>query len=151
MTKPKKILAIASEGGHWLQLMQIREAFDDRDTLFVTTMNGLPEESGIQKFKIIPDCNRNSKLSFVCCFCALVHLFVLYRPNVVVSTGAMPGVLAMAIGRMAGSHTIWIDSIANAEEMSMSGRLAKYVAKSWMSQWEHVALSSGADYAGEVL
>lgn len=52
---------------------------------------------------------------------------------------------------MMGANTIWIDSVANAEEMSMSGRVAKHLARSWVSQWEHVAASSGATYAGEVL
>ncbi len=151
MTKTKKIIAIASEGGHWLQLMQIREAFEDHETLFVTTMHGLPEESDIEEFRIVPDCNRDSKVSLIKCFIALLPILLKHRPDVVVSTGALPGVIAMAIARVMRSHTIWIDSVANAEEMSMSGRLAKYVAVSWMSQWEHVAKSSGAVYAGEVL
>ena len=69
----------------------------------------------------------------------------------VVSTGALPGVIALTLGRAIGARTIWVDSIANAEEMSMSGKLARRVAHLWLSQWEHVAEAAGAEYAGAIL
>jgi hypothetical protein len=52
---------------------------------------------------------------------------------------------------MLGARTIWVDSVANAEEMSMSGKLARRFAHLWLSQWEHVAGAEGAEYAGAVL
>lgn len=150
-TRKKKIFAIASAGGHWQQLMQIGEAFEDHDTLFATTLAGLPEEFGVEKYVIVPDCNRHSKMSMLRCFFRMGLVMLRHRPNVVISTGALPGVVALGLGRIMGANTIWIDSVANAEEMSMSGRVAKHLARSWVSQWEHVAASSGATYAGEVL
>lgn len=151
MRKNKRILAIASAGGHWQQLMQLRDAFEDHDTLFATTLEGLPEEFNAGKSVIVPDCNRDSKKSILRCSAKLIWVVLRHRPHVVVSTGALPGVIAIAFGRLTGAHTIWIDSVANAEEMSMSGRAAKFVAKSWVSQWQHVAAANGAVYAGEVL
>ena len=74
-----------------------------------------------------------------------------FKPDVVISTGALPGVIAIAVGRAMGSRTIWVDSVANAEEMSMSGNLARRFAHLWMTQWEHVAAANGAEYAGSVL
>ena len=65
--------------------------------------------------------------------------------------GALPGVVALALGRAMGARTVWIDSVANAAEMSLSGRLARRVAHLWLTQWEHVARDSGAEYAGSVL
>lgn len=147
----KRVLAVASGGGHWQQLMQMRPAFDGREVFFLTTFAGLPEQFGAAPAAIVPDCNRDRKLSVIPCAAAILWRIVRFRPDVVISTGALPGVVALALGRLAGARTIWVDSVANAEEMSMSGRLARRFAHLWLSQWEHVAAAAGADYAGAVL
>src|SRR5688572_14021606 len=36
----KKILAVASSGGHWTQLLRLRPAFDGCEVVFVTTQSG---------------------------------------------------------------------------------------------------------------
>lgn len=147
----RRILAIASGGGHWQQLQLMRPAFDGQDVLFLTTLPGLPEQFDARPFAIVPDCNRDEKLAILKCAAAIFRQVRRHRPDVVISTGALPGVIALAIGRLSGARTIWVDSVANAEEMSMSGKLARRVAHLWMSQWEHVADAAGADYAGAVL
>jgi UDP-N-acetylglucosamine:LPS N-acetylglucosamine transferase len=147
----KRVLAIASGGGHWQQLMLMRPGFAHEDVLYLTTLPGLPEQFEAAPFKIVPDCNRNEKLSIVKCALTLLGVMIRRRPHVVISTGALPGVIALALGRLLGARTIWVDSVANAEEMSMSGKLAKRFAHLWLSQWEHVAKEAGADYAGAVL
>ena len=69
-----------------------------------------------------------------------------------VSTGAAPGLVALALAKlMLGSRTIWIDSIANSERLSLSGRLARPVADAWLTQWAHLARPGGPDYWGAVL
>lgn len=147
----KRILAIASGGGHWQQLMLMRPAFDHHDVTFVTTIPGLPEQFDAAPAVIVPDCNRNERIAILRSAVALLTLILRKRPNVVISTGALPGVIALVFGRMVGARTIWVDSIANAEEMSLSGKVAGKVAHLWLSQWEGVAQEAGADYAGAVL
>ncbi|MCP5202806.1 MAG: UDP-N-acetylglucosamine--LPS N-acetylglucosamine transferase [Pseudomonadales bacterium] len=147
----KRIMAVASGGGHWQQLMLMRPAFEQAETMFLTTLPGLPEQFDAQPFGIVPDCNRDSKLQiFKSGWAILIRLWD-FKPDVVISTGALPGVIAIAIGRVMGARTIWVDSIANAEEMSMSGSLARRFSHLWMTQWEHVAAQTGAEYAGSVL
>jgi len=147
----KRVLAVASGGGHWQQLMLMRPAFERQDVLFLTTLPGLPEQFGASPARIIPDCNRNEPLAVLRCVAALGTALARHRPHVVISTGALPGVLALALARSTGARTIWVDSVANAEEMSMSGKLARRFAHLWMSQWDHVAREVGAEYAGAVL
>ena len=43
------------------------------------------------------------------------------RPDVVITTGAAPGYFAVRIGKLLGARVVWVDSIANAEELSLSG------------------------------
>ncbi len=74
------------------------------------------------------------------------------RPEVVLSTGAAPGLLACLFGRILGAKVIWVDSIANTRKMSLSGRLVRPIAHRVLSQWPDVAARyHGVEYAGEVL
>ena len=132
--------------------MEVSPAFDGHETRYVTTLDGLAAQAGLAGASgLVPDCNRDAPLRVIGCTVALIREFFRFRPDVVISTGAMPGVIALALGRLFRARTIWIDSIANAEEMSLSGRLAKRFAHLWMSQWPHVAKAHGATYGGAIL
>lgn len=149
--KNKRVLAIASGGGHWQQLMLMRPAWDHHDVLFLTTLPGLADQFDAHPNALVPDCNRDNKLAIIKCSFVLAYQLIRFRPHVVISTGALPGVITLALAKMMHSKTIWVDSVANAEEMSMSGRLARRFADLWLSQWEDVAKAAGAEFAGAVL
>jgi hypothetical protein len=78
-------------------------------------------------------------------------VFFRERPDVVISTGAAPGYIAIRLGRLLGARTMWIDSIANVEEMSLSGSKALRCAGLCLTQWEHLARPDGPHYKGAVL
>ena len=147
----RRVLAVASGGGHWQQLMLMRPALEGHDVLFLTTLPGLPEAYGAAPARVVPDCNRDRPWQAARSAAAIGAAAARHRPHVVISTGALPGVIALGIGKAMRARTIWVDSVANAEEMSMSGRLARRVADLWMSQWPEVAEAAGAEYAGAVL
>jgi len=86
-------------------------------------------------------------------FQALTVLWIVLRtrPQVVVSTGASPGFFAMLFGRVLGKTTIWVDSIANAEELSLSGQQARRFTDLWLTQWEHLARPEGPKYFGSLV
>ena len=134
-----------------MQLQMLRPAFDHHDVAWITTLPGLTEQANAQPGYVVPDCNRNTPVRMLRCGFALIRYFVRHRPDVVVTTGAMPGLIALALGRLLGARTIWVDSIANAEEMSASGRLARHFATHRFSQWRHVAAAEGVDHAGSIL
>ena len=145
----KKIMAIASHGGHWLQLNRLKPFYDKHEVVFVTTE---PTVRTLRPdVKIVRDANRNEKLSILICFVQLLVLLIKERPDLIISTGALPGVLALFIGRFLGRKTVWIDSIANAEELSMSGKLAGKFAHKWLTQWPELAHEGGPEFQGRVL
>lgn len=145
------ILAVASAGGHWHQLGQICEAFSPEHVTYVTTMDGLPQKSGFQRFALVQDCNKNAPVKALICTVQMAGVLLKTRPDVVITTGALPGVIALALAWVMRRRTIWVDSIANAEEASASGKLAKRFATLWLSQWEDVAAAEGGQYQGSVL
>lgn len=146
-----KVLAIASGGGHWEQLMLLRSGFAGSEVLYVTTMEGYGADVGHENCRTIADCNRKEILSMLRCASAVVRLFLRHRPDVVISTGAAPGLIGIAIGRALGLKTIWVDSVANAERLSLSGCIANYISNVCLTQWQHLSTERGPFYMGSLL
>lgn len=146
-----KVLAIASGGGHWEQLMMLREDMSAYEIVFATTGPGLAERSKISNSYLITDCNRDRVLDNLRCIRDLIKIFAKERPNIVMSTGAAPGLLGLALGKITGAKVIWIDSVANSERLSLSGRLAGYIADLWVTQWPHLSAKGGPKFFGSVL
>jgi UDP-N-acetylglucosamine:LPS N-acetylglucosamine transferase len=155
-----RIVAVASAGGHWVQLMRLRAAWEGCDVTYVTTDPGLVatlREAAVArgepepKLRIIIDGNRWQKRRLILQMLQVLVLMLRTRPDAVISTGAAPGYFALRIGKMLGARTVWIDSVANAEELSLSGRKIGKHADLWLTQWEHLAQPDGPHYWGAVL
>lgn len=150
-TQPCRILAVASGGGHFIQLLRLQAAWKGADVAYLTTEPGYKARVDGARFYVVPDANRWRKWRLLRCLVAVARVLLRERPDVVVSTGAAPGYLAIRIGKMLGARTIWVESIANVDEMSMSGRLVGPHADLWLTQWEHLARPQGPFFAGSVL
>lgn len=147
-----KVLAISSGGGHWVQLLRLRPAFANCDVVFATVKEGYRANIGPEaEFRLIPDANRWNKLRLLRALFAISRLIWRERPDVVISTGAAPGYFAIRIGNLLGARTIWVDSIANGEELSLSGKKAKSHAALWLTQWADLAQPGGPHFLGNVL
>ena len=149
---PTKLLAISSGGGHWIQLLRLRPAFDGCVVTYATVREGYRTdlEPGAD-FRLIPDANRWSKARLLRSAAAIAWLLLRLRPDVVVTTGAAPGFFAVRLGKWLGARVVWIDSIANAEELSMSGEKAGRFVDLWLTQWPHLARDGGPSCFGSVL
>jgi UDP-N-acetylglucosamine:LPS N-acetylglucosamine transferase len=147
----QKLLAISSGGGHWVQLLRLQPAFVDCDVVYCTVREGYRSEIGKAVFHVVPDANRWSKWALLRTALAVLLVLVRERPDVVVSTGAAPGLFGIAFGWCLGARTVWIDSIANGETLSLSGRHARRFANLWLTQWPHLAAKDGPFYRGSVL
>lgn len=146
-----RVLAVASGGGHWIQLLRLRSALEGYDVAFATTLAGYRDDVGAHRFHVFPDASRSDRLRFARMAASIALLLLRERPDVIVSTGAAPGLLALALGQRLGARTIWLDSIANAEELSLSGRMAARHADLWLTQWPHLARPDGPHFIGAVL
>lgn len=146
-----RVLAVASGGGHWEQLMLLRPTLAQYDVRFATTEPAVALQHGVAGAESLPDCNQNMPLRSA--LCALVALWIVlkHRPKVVLSTGAAPGFFCICAGRLMGARTLWIDSVANGEELSMCGKLSKRFAHQCWTQWEHIADGERPRYFGAVL
>lgn len=160
MSRPIRIMAVASAGGHWVQLMRLRPAWQGLDVSYVTTDAGLEMplrkqsaeiDDRVSNFFTVVEANRWHKLRLLRQVTQILRIIAVLRPDVILTTGASPGYFALRIGRFLGARTIWIDSIANVEELSLSGKKAQPYADLWITQWEHLAQEDGPSFLGSVI
>lgn len=146
-----RVLAVATRGGHWIELLRLRPAFDEFTVTFVSSVPDYQTMVPSGSFVCITEANRQNKLKMLRLAIELFLIILRVRPNVVISTGSAPGYLAIRIGRWFGAKTIWIESIANADGFSLSGQLARPYSDVFLTQWEHLAKPDVAEYHGAVL
>ncbi len=146
-----RVLAVASAGGHWDQLMLLAPALDGHETIYATTDKACAVHHGIQNPVILPDCNLMQPVRALRCAMVSLPQILRERPEVVISTGAAPGFFCVLWGRLTGARALWIDSVANAEKLSLSGRMARRIGAQVLTQWSHLSNNSDIQFAGSVL
>lgn len=136
-----------------MQLQRLAPAFADCDMAWATVRPQYREDIAhpSHRFHVLPDATRWNKLALVHLMLKIAVLILKERPDAIVTTGAAPGYFALVFGRLLGKRTCWIDSIANIEELSLSGRKASKWATLWLTQWKHIATDTGPYYHGCVL
>jgi hypothetical protein len=134
-----------------VQLQRLRPAFEEHDVAFMTTNAGYRSEALPHRFHAVNDASRWSKLRLAQMALRILVIVLREKPDIVITTGAACGYFAIRFGKWLGARTIWIDSIANIDEVSLSGRLARRHADLLLTQWPHLATPDGADYVGAVL
>ncbi len=147
----KRVIAISSSGGHWTELLRLAPALGGHDVTWVTTNPGYRESAPDGAFAHVRDASMWNKKGLVIQLAQIGALMARIRPEVVISTGAAPGYFAIRLGNLIGARTIWLDSIANAEELSLSGRRIGGHADLWLTQWEHLSDSDGPLFRGSVV
>lgn len=149
--RKKRILAVSSSGGHWVQLMRLRPAWDHCEAIYLTTerdyeqeVKRYNQEHDLQPsaFYLTVVASRWQKIKLLRQLLDIFLVIVRVRPDYIVSTGAAPGYIALRLGKMMGAKTIWVDSIANVEELSLSGQKIRNNADVCLSQWPEVASGS---------
>lgn len=148
-----KILLVASNGGHLVQLLRLKNAFVEYTDgiVLVSTSDSPPKTTFKFNYHKVSDSNFSEKIKLLkTCFEAL-KVILRERPDLVVTTGAAPGLFCLFWNRVFFRDAIWFDSIANTEKLSLSGRVAKKLTKYCYSQWQTVAEREGVHYLGSIL
>ena len=65
-----------------------------------------------------------------------MYLFIKYRPDVIVTTGAHTSVPMSYIGRLFRKKVVFIESYAKRTSPTLSGRLVYPIASTFIVQWE---------------
>ena len=147
-----KLLAMASGGGHWVQLMRLKPVFEGADVTYasVTPVEQLDVDPA--KYFYFKDVHRFNKHQLIPTVFKVFWMLLKVRPDVMITTGGLPSLITLVLARhLFRVKTIWIDSIANCEVMSTAGKHAKPHASLWLTQWPELAGEDGPQYWGAVL
>lgn len=147
----KKVLLISSSGGHWKQLRRIEPAFDNFTKYYASTEASYSQFVPNAVFYPLPDASMWNKLHLIWQAARVFLLLITIQPDVVITTGASVGFFALFFAKKLHKKTIWLDSLANAEQMSLSGLKVRPYADLWLTQWEHLAKPEGPHFYGAVL
>jgi len=150
MSHKKKILAVASIGGHWIQMLRIAKPLEQQyAVVYMSTHPKCATMVEGREFHVMRDFSRWDAWKLIPEFFHQMKVLHKVRPAAVITTGAAPGLVCLFVARLCGIKTIWIDSVANAEHPSASGRIAAKFATQCYTQWPYEA-SEKFKYAGNI-
>lgn len=143
--KNTDILWVASFGGHLIQLERLISLVDPHNYKIVTT-SALYDAADY----IVPEFSRDNVFRVIISFLKSLNVLIDCKPKLVVTTGAAPGLVFVIMAKLLNIKSIWIDSVANTKQLSMSGRIAKKFTNVY-TQWEYVSNKEKVEWIGNVL
>ncbi len=141
----KKVMFIASAGGHLNELMQLEPLFKDYNYYLVTenlkSNLSLKEVYG-NKISYLLFGSKEHILTYPFKFIynsfKSLFLYVKVRPKVIVTTGTHTAVPMCYIGKIFGSKIIFIETFANQSSKTLSGKMIYPIANLFIVQWEEM-------------
>jgi UDP-N-acetylglucosamine:LPS N-acetylglucosamine transferase len=146
------VLLVCSTGGHLLQLVALREAWEGHSHAWVTFDKSDARSllAGERVHHAYGPTNRNVGNLFRNLRLAW-RLLRRTRPRAIVTTGAGVAVPFAWIGRLLGARVVYVESFTRIEAPSLSFRLIAPVADRIYAQWPELAQAvPRARYVGNV-
>ena len=150
-----RICVGASAGGHLKQLSEVLKTSHNwplSPSHCITTHTELAQH--LEHFGetfVIGECNRLTPYKMLEVFVRAFSVVAKIRPNVVITTGALPLAWVCLFAKLFGAKIIWIDSIANVEKLSMSGSMVRYFSDLFITQWPDLAERyDNVEYLGKI-
>lgn len=147
---PMKVLAVASGGGHIVELLRLQPAFEEHELIYMSTHESFASSCKGFPYFVTPDFSRWNPLKIPVAAWKMYKIMRRIKPDVVITTGAAPGVVALFIGKLLGAKTIWVESLCHAEKVSISGKMCELFADRVYTQWQHLATDKIV-YAGNTM
>lgn len=152
----KKVLFISSTGGHLSEMMMLNELFKKYDYHIITEKTK-SNENLKQKYKERIDYliygTKDHPVSYpfkllANCFKS-VYFYFKIRPDFIVTTGVHTAGPMCCLGKIFGSRIIYIETFANRNTKTITGRLIYHFADLFIVQWESMLeLYPKATYGG---
>ncbi len=141
--KKRRVLFIASTGGHLNELLQLRNIFDNYDFNLITERTkstlylrdtykgkvfymtyGTKDHMLTYPFKLFWNCIKS------------VFYYFKLHPDYIVTTGVHTAGPMCCLGKIFGSKIIYIETFANIRTKTITGRLLYPISDKFIVQWE---------------
>ena len=132
----RPILLVSSNGGHLLQLAQLKDAWKREQRVWVTfdKADSRSMLAGERVLYAYHPTNR-SLLNLLRNLWLAARVMAQLHPAAVVTTGAGVAVPFCYVGRLFGAQIVYIESFSRIDEASLTARLVHPVAHRFFVQW----------------
>jgi beta-1,4-N-acetylglucosaminyltransferase len=147
-----KIFLVCSHGGHLTEALQLLDALEGHQLVFVTyhsSRDAMVREIAPAYFtRNIGTSPRRMARAFVWAW----RILRAERPAVLVSLGAEIALPFFYLGKVMGIKTLYVESWCRVEDLSLTGRLVYPVVDEFWVQWPQLLSACGprAQYRGAV-
>ena len=147
---------ISSTGGHLTELLELKGMFKKYDYSIVTEKTKSTKElknTYPKKVHYLIYGTKHNKIKYpfillLNCFISLYY-YIKIRPKVIITTGAHSAGPMCCIGKIFGSKIIFIETFANINTKTITGKLVYKFADLFIVQWESMLeLYPKATYGG---
>ena len=156
--KKKKVLFISSTGGHLNELLQLKPLFEKYDYNIITekdeSTKSLKDKYG-DKIMYLPYGTRQKLFRYIFVYTFLcfktIYLYCKLRPKYIVTTGTHTAGPICILGKIFGSKIVYIETFANTNRKTATGRLLYPIADLFIVQWEEMLkIYPKAVYGGSI-
>lgn len=139
----RNVLFVASTGGHLNELLQLKSMFNNYDFNLITEKTksnlylkdkyknrvyflvyGTKDHPFSYPFKLLFNCFKS------------IYLYLKIHPDYIVTTGVHTAGPICCLGKILGSKIIYIETFANMNTKTVTGRLLYPIADKFIVQWE---------------
>ena len=167
--KRNVVLFAASQGGHFAEMMKLKDLFGKYESVLATdNLKATKEREDLKAFKHIAYSKAtaerrekeagkkqgsrwklNTLWTYFRLFTRCFVIYVKYRPQIIISTGSHIAVPFFIYGKIFGSKTLYIESNAKVYSKSMTGKLVERFSDKIYVQWpEMLNVYPQAEYHG---
>ncbi len=150
MEGEKKIGLICSAGGHFTEMLQLREAFKGHRTFIITYR----EKATLNQENTYYLETWRSPTGFVVGLIKIFILFLKERPDILFSTGSEIAVPPFYLGKfLFRTKLIYLECSAQVYQPSLTGRCVYPITDLFLVQWEFLLKKYGpkAKYVGGLI
>lgn len=162
-----------SQGGHFSQMMALKELFGEYNSVLVTDniqankgMHALKEMKTIEysktmaerrkKYSEFDGNKKNKRLRFIVYYLKQFNecrkIYNKYKPAIIISTGSNIAVPLFIVGKLKGSKLIFIESRAKVYGKTVTGKLIGGISDQVFVQWpEMLKIYPKAKYCGTLV
>ena len=155
----KKVLFISSTGGHLDELLQLKPLFEKYEYHIITEKDKMTinlKKDYKDKISYLLYGTRKNLLKYLFIFpfniIKSIYLYCKIRPKYIITTGTHTAVPICYIGKLFKSKIIFIETFANSNTKTLSGRMIYPISDLFIVQWEEMlkyypkAIYGGAIY-----
>src|SRR5690554_6425703 len=135
--KKKNIILISSSGGHYEQLLKLKELEIDYNLIWCTERTRYQVKSD-HKFPSIKLKSIFFPFKLLGAFLKSMYLIIKYKPMAIVSTGALVAIPISMTAKLFRKKVVFIETFARVKEGTRTGKFMYKRADLFIVQWENL-------------